>query len=146
MAHYLFTFSTGDRDQAIARLQAEMWGIDADERHRDGLVAGDLTLIYVAAPDGGFIGRAELATGAHEWTPSEARAYPGSARGGVRLSRVERWDRAVPMAIVAAHVDPSGSNSVVQANARAGLRAGVVRITAAEYDAALTASRAYQRR
>src|SRR5437764_13052012 len=76
MAHYLFNFSTGDREEAVARLRAKMWGIGDDELHRDVLALGDLALIYVATPDAGFIGRAELATAVHEWAPSEAQAYP----------------------------------------------------------------------
>jgi len=146
MAHYIFNVSTGDEDAAVARLEAQMWGIGAHERHRDALTPGDLALIYMAGSDGGFIGRAELATGAHEWTQSEAQAYPGNSSGGVLLSEVERWARAVPMATVAARVDPTASNPLVQANARAGYRTALVRITAAEYEAAMAARRNYQAR
>jgi hypothetical protein len=49
-----------------------MWGIDADERHRNTLGPGDLILIYLGAPVREFIGRAELASAVHDWTPSEA--------------------------------------------------------------------------
>jgi hypothetical protein len=143
VAHHLFNFS-GDQAEAVACLRARMWGIGADERYRDALAAGDLALIYVPASCGGFIGRAGLATSVHEWTSSEAEAFPGDSPGGVLLSDVERWERAVPMAIVVARVDPTGSNPVVQANARAGFGTGVVRITAGEYEAAVAASREFQ--
>jgi hypothetical protein len=143
VAHHLFNFS-GDQDEAVACLRARMWGIVADERYRDALAAGDLALIYVPASCGGFIGRAGLATSVHEWTPWEAEAFPGDSPGGVLLSDVERWERAVPMATVVARVDPTRSNPVVQANARAGFGTGVVRITAGEYEAAVAASREFQ--
>ncbi len=81
-------------------LRVKMWGIESEECHRDDLAPGDLALIYVAGAHGGFIGRAELATPVHEWEPSEAQAYPGDSTSGVAFSDVERWDRAVPMAIV----------------------------------------------
>jgi hypothetical protein len=105
MAHYLFNFSDGDRQQAVALLDAKMWGIGGDERHRDELAPGAVALIYVATV-GEFIGRAELATAVHEWTPSEAEAYPGDSPSGVLLSDVEEWDSAVPMESVAARIDP----------------------------------------
>ena len=57
-----------------------MWGIAADEPHRDALAAGDLALIYLGAPDREFIGGAELASPAHDWSRSEAEAYPGDSR------------------------------------------------------------------
>jgi hypothetical protein len=83
MAHYLFNFSDGDRGQATGLLRAKMWGVGRNERHRDALAPGDLALIYLSAPEAEFIGRAELATAVHEWTPSEAAAYPGdSAKRG----------------------------------------------------------------
>jgi hypothetical protein len=37
MAHYLFNFSDGDRQQATVLLQAKMWGVGRYERHRDAL-------------------------------------------------------------------------------------------------------------
>ena len=145
MARYLFNVSPGDRDAAVARLRAQMWGIGAGERHRDALSPGDLVLIYVSAADAGFIGRAGLATAVREWTPSEVNAFPGDSPCGVRLSNVELWDRGVPMAAVVARVDPTGSNPVAKANASAGFRAGVVRIAAGEYEAAVAASREHRR-
>src|SRR5204862_978936 len=143
IAYFLFNFS-GEREEAAALLRVKMWGIGSEEWHRDELALGDVGLIYVASADGGCIGRTELATAVHEGTPSEAQAYPGAATSGVLLSHIERWDRAVPLATVVRRVDPTASNPVVQANAQAGFRMGVVRITADEYEAALTASREYQ--
>jgi hypothetical protein len=145
MAHFLFNVATGGRAAAEARLQAKMWEVGDDEPHRDALAAGDRVLIYVEGRDGGFVGRAALATAAHPWNASEAAAYPGDARSGVALSDVERWDRPVPMATVVARVDPTASNPHVQANARVGFPSGVVRITADEYAAAVAASHEHQR-
>jgi hypothetical protein len=107
-----------------------MWGIDADERHCNALAPGDLTLIYLGAPEREFIGRAELASAAHDWTPSEAKAYPGDSPGGVLLAQVEEWDPPVPMSAVLSQMDPTE-------NAKAEFEAGVVRITANEYETAL---------
>lgn len=118
-----------------------MWGVGRGERHRDALAPGDLALIYLPAPEAEFIGRAELATAAHDWTPSEADAYPGDSPCGVLLSHVEEWDRAVPVNTVVRCIDPTASNPLVQANATAGFRMGIVRITGAEYETALALSR-----
>jgi hypothetical protein len=107
-----------------------MWGIDADEPHRDALAAGDLVLVYLGAPDREFIGRAELASAVHDWTPSEAQVYPGDSPGGVLLARVKEWDPPVPMSTVLSQIDPAE-------NARADFETGVVRITASEYETAL---------
>jgi hypothetical protein len=132
MGHFLFNLATGDRDGADARLHDEIWEIGDDEPHRDAISTGDLVLIYVAGADGGFVGRAMV--------PAVADAPPGC----VPLSDVERWGRPVPLRTVMARVDPTASNPVVQANARAGFNTGVVRITAGEYEAALDACRDYQ--
>lgn len=140
MAHYLFNFSDGDGERAAALLGAEMWGIDDDEPHRNELAPGDTALIYVATA-GEFIGRAELATEVHEWTPSESGAYPGDSPGGVLLSNVEEWDSVVTMEAVVQRIDPTGSNPYVQANAAQGFPMGAVRITLDEYEAALALSR-----
>jgi hypothetical protein len=140
MAHYLFNFSDGDRQQATALLQAKMWGVGRHERHRDALAPGDLVLIYLATP-GEFIGRAELATALHDWTPSEAQAFRGDSPSGVLLSHVEGWEPAVPMHAVVERIDPTASNPLVQENAVAGFRTGVVQITGDEYEAALALSR-----
>jgi hypothetical protein len=137
LAHYLFNFVQGDaakgtalREQAAGFLRVRMWGIDADERHRNALAPGDLILINLGAPVREFIGRAELASPVHDWTPSEAQVYPGDPPGGVLLARVEEWDPPVPMDTVLSQIDPAE-------NAKANFRAGVVRITANEYETAL---------
>ena len=140
MAHYVFTFSSGDREGATALLRAKMWGIGGYERHRDELAPGDLALIYVATAENAFIGRVELATAVHDWTPSEADAYPGDSPSGVVLSHVDEWHPTVPMDAAVRRIDPTASNPLVQANAAAGFRSGVVRITADEYEAALALS------
>jgi hypothetical protein len=145
MAHYLFNFSDGDRQQATVRLRVKMWGVGRRERCRDALAPGDLALIYLPAPEAEFIGRAELATVVHDWTPSEAEAYPGDSPSGVLLSHVEEWDPAVPMHTVVRRIDPTASNPLVQANAVAGFRMGVVRITGDEYENALALSREARR-
>ena len=137
MAHYLFNVvnagaatGTALREQTAGFLRVRMWGIDADERHRDALAPGDLVLVYLGAPDREFIGRAELASAVHDWTPSEARVYPGNSTGGVLLAEVEEWDPPVPMNAVLTLMDPAE-------NARADFQAGFVRITANEYQTAL---------
>ena len=144
MAHYLFNFSEPDaaqvpakREQAAARLRVKMWGVDADEPHRDRLAPGDLILIYLGEPERAFVGHAELVSAVREWTSSEARAYPGDSPCGVFLSRVEGWDPPVPMDAVLPRIDPAGTNPYVQANAKAGFQTGVVRISAGEYESVL---------
>jgi len=107
-----------------------MWGIDAAERHRNALAAGDLILVYLGAPERNFIGRADLASTVHDWTPSEAEIYPGDSPAGVLLAEVEEWDPPVPMSTVLARIDPAE-------NARADFEAGVVRITTSEYETVL---------
>jgi hypothetical protein len=106
-----------------------MWGIDADEPHRDALAAGDLVLIYLGAPDGEFIGRAELDSAVHDWTSSEAQAYRGDSPSGVSLAQVEEWDPPVPMSAVL--------SQIASETARADFETGVVRITAGEFETAL---------
>ena len=136
MAHYLFNFVTREaakesppRDQAAEFMRLGMWGVAADERHRKALAPGDLSLIYLGAPEREFIGRAELASAAHEWTPSEAEAFPGGCPGGVSLAQVEEWDPSVPMSAVL--------SQIASESAKAEFDAGVVRITADEYETAL---------
>jgi hypothetical protein len=137
VAHYIFNLVRADaakgsalREQAAGFLRLRMWGIDADERHRDALAPGDLVLIYLGAPEREFIGRAELASAVHDWTPSEAQVYPGDSAAGVSLAQVEEWDPPVPMRTVLSQIDPAE-------NAKADFQAGVVRITASEYQTAL---------
>ena len=145
VAHYVFNFSDGGARQASALLQAKLWGVGPDERHRDALAPGDLALIYVPAPEAEFIGRVELATAVREWTPAEAAAYPGDSRSGVMLAAVEEWHRGVSMRAVVQRIDPAGSNPLVQENAAAGFASGVVLITGAEYEAAVALSRERRR-
>jgi hypothetical protein len=141
MAHFLFNFSDTNRQHAIALLRAKMWGVGLSEVHRDELAPGDLVLIYLAAPNAQIVGRAEVATPVHDWTPSEAGAYPGDSVSGVLLSHVEEWDPAVQMDAVVQRIDPTGSNPLVQANAATGFPLGVVAITRDEYEAALAVRR-----
>jgi hypothetical protein len=142
VAHYLFNFVKGGaasrpalREEAAGFLRDRMWGIDADEPHRDALAAGDLVLVYLGAPEGRFIGRAELASAVHDWTPSEAQVYPGDSSGGVLLAHVEEWDPPLPMSAVLSQIDTTE-------NARADFETGVVRITANEYETALAVRQA----
>ena len=137
MAHYLFNFVKGDaaagsspREQAVGLMRLGMWAIGAGERHRDALARGDFVLLYVGAPEPEFVGRAELASAAHDWTPSEAEVYPGDSPSGVLLAQVEEWDPPVPMSAVLSQIGPSET-------AKADFDAGIVRITASEYEAAL---------
>jgi hypothetical protein len=137
VAHYLFNFVKGDardgaglHEQAAEFLRVAAWGIASDEAHRNALAAGDLILIYVGAPEREFIGRAELASAVHEWTPSEARLYPGACVGGVALAEIEQWAPPVPVEAVLSRIDRA-------ANAKADFQAGVVGITAHEYATAL---------
>ena len=136
VAHYLFNLVNEDAakgrpllEQAAGFLRVRMWGIDADEPHRNALASGDLILIYLGAPEREFIGRAELASAVHHWTPSEAQVYPGDSSSGVLLAQVEEWDPPVAMNTVLSQIDPAGT-------AKADFQAGVVRITANEYETA----------
>jgi hypothetical protein len=144
VGHYLFNVSTRDgakwpalRERAAASLRVKLWGVDADEPHRDALAPGDLILIYLAEPERALIGLAELGSAVREWTPSEAQMYPGDSPSGVMLAQVEEWDPPVPMNAVLPRIDPTESNPRVQANAKAGFPMGVVRITANEYETVL---------
>jgi hypothetical protein len=139
VAHYLFNLVTMDaamgpapREQAAALLGVRLWGVDEDEPHRSALAAGDLVLIYLGAPQRELIGRTELDSAVHEWAPSEAQVYPGTSRSGVLLGPVEEWDPPVPMHTVLSRIDSP--------IARADFETGVVRITADEYEAALSAA------
>ena len=130
MAHYIFNLVGGDASRATGLVRARMWGVGAEEPHRDALAQGDLILVYLAAPERKFIARAELASAVHDWTPSEAQVYPGDSSGGVLLAEVEEWEPPVPMSAVLAQIDRSGG-------ARADFQIGVVQITADEYETAL---------
>lgn len=128
--HYIFNVVGGDASQAIELLRVRMWGVGQAEAHRDALRAGDLALVYLAAPERKFIACVELASEVHDWTPPEGRVYPGDLIGGVLLARVQEWDPPVPISAVLAQIDRS-------AGARADFETGVVHITAAEYETAL---------
>ena len=130
MAHYLFNVVDANREQTAGLLRVRMWGIGPDEPHGDALAPADLVLFYLGAPDREFVGRAELASAVHDWTPSEARVYPGDSPAGVLLAEVEEWDPPVPMGTVLSQLDPVG-------DARADFETGVVRITANEHETAL---------
>jgi hypothetical protein len=137
VVHYLFNLVQRDapngpapHEQAAGFLRVRMWGVDAGERYRDALAPGDLVLIYLGAPEREFIGRAELASTVHDWTPSEAKAYPGDSRSGVLLAHVEEWDPPVPIDLVLSEIDTSEG-------AKADHDAGVLRITANEYETTL---------
>jgi hypothetical protein len=137
VAHYLFNFVEGDtakgpatREEAAGFLRVRMWGIDADEPHGSALAAGDLILIYLGAPAREFIGRAKLASAVHDWTRAEAQVYPGDSPSGVVLAQVEEWHPPVPMKSVLSQIDPAEK-------AKADFEAGVVRVTANEYETAL---------
>lgn len=139
MTYYVFNYSGGDREAAAALLRAKMFGVAPDERHRDDLAAGDVALIYVAT-EKVFVGCAELATPVHDWTASEADAYPGDSPSGVVLRHVDEWDPVVPMETVVRRIDPTASNPLVQQNAATGFPMGVVWITEDEYEAAVDLS------
>jgi len=142
VAHYIFNVVKPDsedgpspRKQAAEFMRVRLWGVYADDPHRNALALGDLVLIYLGAPEREFIGRAELASAVHEWTPSEAQANPGGSTSGVLLARVEEWDPPVPMTTVLSQIDPAEK-------AKADFQTGVVRITAGEYETALVVAAA----
>jgi hypothetical protein len=130
-----YLFNAVDVD-AAAFLRAGMWGVEADERHRDALAPGDLVLLYLGAPARTFIGRAELASAVHDWTDAEAQAYPGDSHGGVVLAGIEVWDPPVPMDAVLSQIESD--------QARGDFDTGVVLITAGEYETALAVAAAHR--
>jgi hypothetical protein len=84
VAHYIFNSVKGDaakepamREQAARFLRVRMWGIDADEPHRNALAPGDLILIYLGAPEREFIGCAELASEVHDLDTVRGADVPG---------------------------------------------------------------------
>jgi hypothetical protein len=127
VAVYILNSFAG-REEVAALLRAGMWGVDAGEPEGDALAAGDLVLVYLGAPDREFVGRAELASAVHAWTPDEARAYPGDAPSGVLLARVEEWDAPVPMDLVLSRLGPS---------AKGDFETGIVQIVEHEYETVL---------
>jgi hypothetical protein len=137
VAYYLFNLVPEDaadgptpRRLATECLRVRKWGIDVGEPLSHALAPGDVALIYLGASERLLIGRAELASAVHVWTPSEAQAYPGTSHSGVMLAEVEEWEPPVPMEIVLQRIDRS-------AGARADFQLGVVRITVNEYETAL---------
>jgi hypothetical protein len=117
VSHYILNAVPGDaaqRERVAELLRAGTWDVDAGERYSGELAAGDLVLVYLGAPAREFVGRAELASAVR---PS-----------GVALARVEEWSPPVPVEAVLAHLGPS---------AKADFEAGVVQITAHEYDTVL---------
>jgi hypothetical protein len=131
MAYYIFNVRGGDASQATQLLRTKMWAVRAEEPHRDSLASGDFALVYLAAPQRMFIGRAEVASSVHDWTAAEAQVFPGSSPCGVSLARVEEWDPPVPMRTVLSQINQS-------AGARADFADDVVRITSEEYVTALS--------
>ena len=125
VGHYIF--NVVEREDALRSLRARRWEIGSDERHAESLAPGDLALGYVAAPARVFVGRAEIASTLRDWPP------PAAVRSGVLLRAVEEWDPPVPMATVLANIGPSET-------AKADFDAGIVRISASEYEAALAAA------
>ena len=138
MAHYLFNYTPDAakgptmREEATRFLRVGMWGVDADEPHSKALSPGDLVLIYLAAPAREFIGSAELASETHDWTPSEAHAFPGDSPSGVLLSAVQEWDPPAPMSTVLSRIPGE--------TAKADFEMGVVSITPHEYEIAVSVS------
>jgi len=118
VAHYIFNLAPGDAPPAAELLRARLLSVGAGEPHRDALASGDLILVYVAAPERKFIARAELA--------SSVQGVPG----GVSLAYIEEWDPPAPMSAVLSRIDRA-------AGGRADFGAGVGRIPADEYEAAL---------
>ena len=119
----------GARERAVELLEARMWDIGADEPHRDALSAGDLVLIYLAAPARIFIARAELASSVRPLMPDQPEPVPPSRRYGVLLGQVDWWDPPVAMDAVLARIDPANK-------AKADFDHGVVGITRDEFEAA----------
>ena len=131
MQHFIFNLTDGDRERAKSFLRAKRWVVSRDERHRDALAPGDLALVFVALTRE-FVGRAALKTTFLDPMPPDPAAS-GTAASGVLLGDVEDWTSGVPLDVAVQRIDPNRSNPYVQANA-AGFRAGVVQITAKEYD------------
>jgi hypothetical protein len=131
MAYYIFNVIEGGAAQATRLLRSSTWAIGPLEPHRDALAPGDVALVYLAAPERVFIGRAELASAVHDLTPAEAPASPGNSQSGVALTQYEEWDPPVPISAVLSRIDQSGG-------ARADFEVGVVQITSGEYETALS--------
>lgn len=131
MQYFILNLIDGDRERAVSLLRAKRWMVDRGERHRDVLARGDLVLVFVARTRE-FVGHAELDTAFLDRLPQDP-AVPGPAAGGVVLRNVEEWTNDVPLDLAVQRIDPTATNPYVQANA-SGFRAGVVQITANEYE------------
>ena len=121
--HYIFNFTRSGaakgrsmREQAAELLNVKLWGIGEKAPNRRRLVPGDRVLIYVGAPESSFIGHAELASEAHEWSPDEGARYPFGMAGGVAFKEAQTWPHPVAM-----------------------LFSGVARITERDYEAVVAA-------
>lgn len=134
MRHFIFNLVDGDQDRARSLLHARRWMVTRDERHRDALAPGDVALVFVAATRE-FVGRVGIRTAFLDPMPPDPAT--DAAVSGVLLGDVESWTRGVPLDVAVRRIDPHGSNPQVQSNA-AGFRAGVVEITANEYDIVLS--------
>lgn len=125
MAYFLFNLTKGRaakgktlHEQAADLLRLKMWGIGAKAPNRGRLAPGDQVLIFVGAPTYEFIGSAELRSAMRDWTPSQAKRFPGSSDGGVLLRQAELWSHAVPMKsvlpqLVLSKTNPDGRFSAV---------------------------------
>jgi len=135
--YYILNSVTGEgaqrtalRERAAEFLRVGMWGIDADEPHRDALAAGDLVLIIWGHPSGNSLAVPSLLQQSmlgHRQRHGCTRATPRAESCWLRSTN---GTPRVPMNIVLSHLDPA-------ANARADFEAGVVRITAHEYETVL---------
>jgi hypothetical protein len=134
MGHYLFNFAKKGaakgktlREQAAELLEVKMWGIGAKAPNRLSLAPGDRILIYVGAPEYEFIGHAEIAWAAHEWSAEEMARYPGSFESGV-FSQAEAWPHPVSMKSVLPQL------ALKETNPGARFFSGVIRITKEDYE------------
>src|SRR5215831_19492817 len=114
MAFYLFNFASTQasgslslREQATRLLRAGAWQVGADEPHRDALAPGDYALIYAAAPDSVFVGRAVVASPVQDLASSTTHADGPDVRTGVPLSDIVEWNPPVPIESVLARIGPS---------------------------------------
>lgn len=135
MAHYLFNFAKKGaakgrtlREQAAELLEVKMWGIGAKAPNRMSLAPGDRVLAYVGAPEYEFIGHADLASAAHEWSPDETARYPGTFDSGVTFSEAQVWPHPVSMKSVLPQL------ALKETNPGARFFSGVIRITKEDYE------------
>ena len=145
--HYLFNFTKSGaakgrsmREQAAELLTAKLWGIGEKAPNRRSLGPGDRILIYVGAPESAFIGHAELASEAHNWTPDEAARYPSDMVGGVALKEAHIWPHPVAMRTVISGLDFTATNPDGR------FFSGVARITERDYAAVVAAGTGAQPR